>query len=192
MMRSMPKRFVSTWLAALAFSATHAEVVEHTNIVRYPVSVQPPQTLKQALNAATPIRENGQVFHGHTKWWVNWNFRWVRQPSGRCAITSVSVDLSTQMQLPQLVQAPAADRERFDRFLPRLTKHEEGHRDNGRAAAAEVERRITQLPEMPSCELLEATANDTGRRVVSEFNQRDRQFDDATEHGKTQGAWLAP
>ena len=180
MMRPMPKRFVIACLVALAFSTGRAEVVEQTSIVRYPVSVQPPQTLKQALNAATPIRENGLVFHGHTKWWVKWNFRWVRQPSGRCAITSVAVDLSTQMQLPQLVQAPAAERERFNRFLPRLTKHEEGHRDNGRAAAAEVERRITQLPEMSSCELLEATANDTGRHVVSEYNQRDRQFDDAT------------
>lgn len=181
------------WLLALGLALdAQAAVIEHTSVIRYPVNVVPPQTLKQALNAATPIRENGQVFHGHTKWWVKWNFRWHRQASGRCAITSVTTELTTTMQLPELRQASAADRERFDRFLPRLTTHEEGHRDNGRAAAAEIDRRIAQLPEMSSCELLDASANETGHRVLDEYNARDRQFDSATEHGKTQGAWLAP
>ncbi len=112
--------------------------------------------------------------------------------SGRCVITSVTTELTTTMQLPELRQASAADRERFDRFLPRLQLHEDGHRDHGRAAAAEIDRRIAQLPDMSSCELLDATANETGHRVVNDYTARDRQFDDATEHGKTQGAWLAP
>ncbi len=181
------------WLLPLILTApAQAVVIEHDSVVRYTVNVVPPQTLKQALNAATPIRENGQVFHGHTQWRVKWSFRWHRQASGRCAITSVTTELTTTMQLPELRQASAVDRERFDRFLPRLKLHEDGHRDHGRAAAAEIDQRIAQLPEMQSCELLDAAANETGRRVVSDYNARDRQFDQSTEHGKTQGAWLAP
>lgn len=177
-------------LMAALMAPSQAHVTEQSTVLRYPVRVQPSQTLAQALNAATPIRENGQVYHGHTKWWVNWHFRWFRQASGRCAITSVSVDLSTQIQAPELLQASAADRVRFDQYLPKLMQHEAGHRDNGRAAAAEVDRRIAQLPEMSSCAQLETAANEAGHRVVREYNERDRQYDAATGHGKTQGAWL--
>jgi len=149
-------------LMAALMAPSQAHVTEQSTVLRYPVRVQPSQTLAQALNAATPIRENGQVYHGHTKWWVNWHFRWFRQASGRCAITSVSVDLSTQIQAPELLQASAADRVRFDQYLPKLMQHEAGHRDNGRAAAAEVDRRdlaldVGEAPDRVGREVLAAT-----------------------------------
>lgn len=184
-------RFVVALLLLVA-GAGHANVIERNDVIRYPVRVLPSQTLLQALNAASPIRENGQVFHGHTKWWVTWNYRWYRQASGRCAITSVTTEMHSEIQLPDLIEASDADRQRFERFLPRLVAHEQGHREHGHLAALEIDRRIAQLPEMSSCTLLEATANQTGRQVLDDYAAQDRQYDAETQHGKTQGAWLGP
>jgi predicted secreted Zn-dependent protease len=187
----MPRLALVGWLGLLTANG-HAHVTTQSSIERYAVRVQAPQTLQQALNATSPIRENGRVYYGHTQWWVSWTFHWHQQPSGRCAITNVSVEVKTRMQLPELLAAPAADRARFERFLPRLRLHEEGHRDHGLAAAAEVDRRLATLPEMASCAQLEATANAAGQSVIDGYAARDRQYDAATEHGKTQGAWLTP
>ena len=68
----------------------------------YPVPIQPGQTLRQALHAATPILVDGRRFHGYTHWNVHWNFWWHSEASGRCRITRVTTRLRTRIQMPEL------------------------------------------------------------------------------------------
>lgn len=51
-------------------SATYAEVTERLDYIDYPATVDAQLPLNVILNKASPIRENGNVFHGYTKWWV--------------------------------------------------------------------------------------------------------------------------
>ena len=109
----------ATLLAAVSMAtATASAAVREEHVERpYTVDAQPEQTLRQALNAATPITTDGQRFHGHTRWDVRWTFRWWRETSGACRITEVTTRLRTEVQLPQLRRATPDQRALFDRYL---------------------------------------------------------------------------
>ena len=167
-----------------------AAVVEEQANRPYAVYAQPSDTLRQALNAATPITEDGQRFHGHTRWNVRWTFRWQSDASGRCRITEVTTRLRTEVQLPELRRATPEQRAVFDRYLPALSRHEQGHVQFGRDAARAIDQGIAQMPAAPDCPALERQANDLGHRLVREHAEREKQYDRDTRHGASQGARL--
>ncbi|NTV14747.1 MAG: DUF922 domain-containing Zn-dependent protease [Desulfobulbaceae bacterium] len=53
-------------------------------IVVYQVQAANNQSLLAALNAASPIREDGEVFHGYTEWNITWRFVWRHGSNGAC------------------------------------------------------------------------------------------------------------
>ncbi len=174
-------------LAALVCAgAAQAAVTEEYIQQPYPVRAQPGETLRKALNAATPIAVDGQRFHGYTRWNVRWTFRWWREASGRCAITEVTTRLRTQVQLPELPAQQAV----FDRYLSALSHHEEGHVQFGRDAAQAIDEGIAALPAAPDCAALERRANTLGHRLLREHAEREKQYDRDTRHGASQGARL--
>ncbi|MBI2398019.1 MAG: DUF922 domain-containing protein [Xanthomonadales bacterium] len=69
-------------VAGLA-QAAGAEVIESLDRIDCPATPRRGQTLRQALDAASPIREEGRLLYGYTKWHVRWNFRWWREADGR-------------------------------------------------------------------------------------------------------------
>ncbi|MFZ6676033.1 DUF922 domain-containing Zn-dependent protease [Undibacterium sp. Xuan67W] len=172
-------------------STTYAEVTERLDYIDYPATVDAQLPLNVTLNNASPIRENGNVFHGYTKWWVQWHFWWQKTANGECTMSRVKVDLSSTITLPKLAGTPSrVQQSEFDQYAAALKTHELGHYNNGKQAANAVEQAILHLPSMPSCEQLESQANKTGLQILKEYNQKDRQYDAATSHGKTQGARL--
>lgn len=198
-MRSAPPRAPLHTLVLIALPAAllvspgaRADVTEHASVIKYPVRVGPALSLDTAVQAASPIRLNGQTVPSFTTWSVQWHFDWARQPDGRCSITKVNTVLTTQTQLPELVDATPAEQLRFDRWLRGLTVYEQGHRDIGRAAANEAERRIVQTPPMHSCRQLEATAHAAAHRAVDEYLAQEQHYDQSTQRGKTLGAVLPP
>ena len=169
-----------------------AAVVETLEYVDYIAIANPPRSLLSTLNAASPLRENGQVLHGQTDWHVTWNFRWFEGPDGRCRITTVTTALTGRITLPRLVGATSTQRGQFDRYLSALRVHELGHYGFGEEAAAEIDREILSLPEMSSCKTLESAASDLRDRMLNEYQEREIRYDAATAHGRSQGTWLEP
>lgn len=177
-------------VALVCAGAAHAAVTEEHIQQPYPVRALPGETLRKALNAATPITVDGQRFHGYTRWNVRWTFRWWREPSGRCTITEVQTQLRTEVQLPQLRTATPAQHAVFDRYLPALSRHEQGHVQFGRDAAQAIDEGIARLPALEDCATLERTANALGHRLLREHTEREKAYDLRTSHGATQGARL--
>ena len=93
--------------------AARAEVQESHAREPYHVHARPGQTLREALNAATPITSGGQRFHGYTHWNVRWNFWWQQDTAGRCRITRVSTRLQSRIQMPELATGTAAQTAAF-------------------------------------------------------------------------------
>lgn len=176
-------------LCTAAAGAQAAVAQEHAERP-YPVYAQPSDTLRQALNAATPISVDGKRFHGYTRWNVRWTFRWQSDASGRCRITEVTTRLRTEVQLPELRRATPQQRALFDRYLPALSRHEQGHVQFGRDAAHAIDQGIAQLPTAPDCATLERQANALGHRLLREHAEREKQYDRDTRHGASQGARL--
>lgn len=82
--------------------------------------------------------------------------------NGMCKITSVKTNLVGNIYLPKLVGANAAQSNQFEKYLSALRIHELGHYNIGKEVATTIDRKILSLPEMSSCKVLEATANDFG------------------------------
>ncbi|WP_232727889.1 DUF922 domain-containing Zn-dependent protease [Acidovorax sp. 69] len=170
--------------------SAQASVTQEHTLRPYPVRAQPGETLRQALNAATPITVNAQRFHGHTRWDVRWTFRWWREASGRCTLTEVTTRLRTEVQLPELRSATPAQQAVFDRYLPALSRHEQGHVQFGRDAALAIDQGIAALPVAPDCATLEREANALGQRQLRDHAEREKQYDRDTRHGASQGVRL--
>ena len=167
-----------------------AGVSESIKYTYYKASADPSRSLLSILNAATPIRTDGKLFHGHAYWNVKWDFRWTEKPDGRCKILSVTTELTCNVQLPKLLGAVGEQRDQFNRYLTALRVHELGHCKIGKNAAAKIDRKILSLPEMSSCKDLGAAGNDIGYGTIKEYGEKVDQYDAKTQHGRTQGAWL--
>lgn len=168
--------------------AAHADVVESLDEVSYTAYPQRGQTLRQALNAATPIREDGEIFHGHTKWNIRWSFRWWREADGSCRITSNETRLDLVITLPELEGGGHAMQQRFVDFREALHDHELGHADLARKAAQAIDDAILDLPAMTDCPTLEAAANRRAHTLMDAMNRRQKQYDRETQHGRLHGA----
>lgn len=177
-------------LALLATPTARAEVLEEHTHAPYPVHARAGQTLRAALNAATPITAGGQRFHGYTHWSVRWNFWWQQDGAGRCRITRVATRLHTRIQMPELRSATAAQEAQFQRYHRALHQHEQGHVQFGRQAAQAIDQGIAALPEAPDCPTLERQANALGQRLLAEQVAAEKAYDRRTGHGATQGAQL--
>ena len=171
-------------------AAAGAEVQEEHTRAPYPVHMQPSQSLREALNAATPIASDGQRFHGHTQWNVRWNFWWQSDATGRCRIGRVRTHLHTRVQLPELHARTAAQEAQFRRYIQALQAHEQGHVQFGRQAAQAIDQGIAALPAAPDCATLAQQANALGERLLAEEVAREKAYDRATRHGAAQGAQL--
>ena len=153
----------------------------------YPVSVS---DLGRAMDAATPIHEEGRTFRGHTHWYVNWHFWW-DQREGRCTINRVQATVDIQYIMPQLTSSVNAEtRAAFQRYDDALITHEKGHARHGIDAAREVENKLMGISSAINCQITESIANDTGKQILQKYNQQDVVYDRETNHGRTQGAFL--
>ena len=168
-----------------------ADVSENLDYIYYTANADTRRSLLSILNQASPIHFNNHTYHGLTKWYVKWNYRWFEQPDGRCKITTVTTKFTSSIKLPELVGADANQEEVFNNYVSALHTHELGHYDIGKEAAYVIDRGIYALPEMSSCQELETTANNLGYRTLDEYRIKEKQYDADTGHGKSQGAWLS-
>jgi len=179
-------------LCSLIFlcGAAHAEVNENFSISYYAVPLRSGSTLVSQFNAASTIRENGEIFHAYTHWDIHWHYRWDTDSSGHCRIISTTIKLDVVMTLPDPKGANPRQLEAVASYSQALRKHEQGHYDIARRAAREIDQALLAMPVMSDCTALEDHANARGYELLEQYNEINRQYDASTQHGKTQGAWL--
>ncbi len=148
-------------------------------------------SLRQALNDKSPIRFDGKVFHGYTKWHIEWYLRWWQESDGRCRISDNKTRLFAEITLPSLTTRDKQAKAEFNRYLNALRTHELGHVEIGRDYAEQIDQAILSLPEMASCSALEAAANRLGRQLIEQAIRAEKEMDRITAYGSTQGALLA-
>ena len=176
-------------LLSLTLPAT-ADVQERLQEQFYDLQVASGQSLSRAINQASPIRQNGQIYHAYTRWQVQWNYWWREQRDGRCQIDLTRTQLHATLTLPRLSGGDAQQRQRFEHYLGALREHELGHFRIGQAAAAEIDKALLQTPEYPTCAELQQQANQRANTVLQRYIEQERRYDRDTDHGRTQGAWL--
>lgn len=173
---------------ALSVNSAHAEITDNLDYEYYDVAANPKQKLAALLNNASPIKENGKTYHGHTKWHIRWNFTYGKSKSGECKLATTNVTLDATITLPRLVGDSDEQRRQMERYLITLKIHEIGHYQIAQQAASAVEEKLSSLPGKANCSELEKTANSAGKATVNVYNEKNRAYDIQTDHGKSQGA----
>ena len=174
----------------LCSSLVFAEIIPENTVSYYAVDMSANKNPLYALNASSPIRENGRVFHAYTNWNVTWKIWWFDE-GNLCRLTKTQVDFKSNILLPEFpLSFPLAEKTRL--YLVALRRHEEGHVLYGRAASEEIEHSFSLMPAAPTCQQLLVVANQMGERILSIYQQKEKDYDIQTKHGITQGALLTP
>jgi predicted secreted Zn-dependent protease len=148
--------------------------------------------LSRAFRTIGPLGNDGKRFAARTDWNIKWDYRYARR-NRRIAIESFKVTLTVQMILPEWRPPADADRrmrEEWTRYIENLSRHEEGHADIALESARKVIQTLDSFPAARTGAELRDSANAACHALIEECRQRNTAYDDATRHGRTQGAWL--
>jgi predicted secreted Zn-dependent protease len=59
-----------------------------------------------------------------------------------------------------------------------------------REAAKQIQSRVAEVKAEPECQTLEKNLNELARKIVNEYRNREKEYDQRTDHGAKQGASL--
>ena len=176
-------------LAALASSAG-AEPTVKISYKYYDIEGWTADDLRQQMDRLGIRWTNGKTYDAYTGWNVNWHYRH-RMIDGECSMVKVTTTVKVEFRLPRWTDsenAPVALQKKWDDYMQALRHHEDGHKDFGIKAAAEIERALAELEPAESCEDLAEIANGLGEQIISKYADDERVYDAETNFGKTQGA----
>lgn len=178
--------FLFLGLAALV--CAEPEVI--INYDYYDIEGQTAAELREQMDRNGVLWTNGNTYDAYTGWNVKWRYRY-RVTNHECSIASVTATLNVEFRLPRWIDhagGPPALRKKWDAYMQALRHHEDGHKNIGVKAAAEIERAIADLEPVGNCDDLAETANELGRRIISDYAAKEREYDARTNFGETQGA----
>ena len=158
------------------------------DVRRYTVAGRTAAEVHRSMGDGGPTLD-GTTYFGMTASEIGVRFRAV-EADGGCRLDAVEVDLDLTMTLPAWEPAGPTDyalRRDWARFESALRRHEDGHRDRAVAGAQAVADALAGV-RAATC----AEADAEGQRRVREAQDRtaaeQRRYDDATDHGRTEGA----
>lgn len=148
------------------------------------------RTVRQSLELLGP-HHGGRRFHALTTWHVEWSYPASRRTGGACHVSGTPlVSLRVEHLFPRWTGRSAAPQElttEWSRYITALRTHEDGHADIGRAVATGTLAMLRALS-APDCAGLRPAAEAAFAAILAEGRGRERAYDEATDHGATQGA----
>lgn len=147
--------------------------------------------MRAAMIAARPWKQNFP-FDAQTKWNIYSRYNFARD-HGEFRLASIGVETSVAITLPRWIPGKPVSYDlvtNWSRCFFGLTAHEQGHVVLARAAGAEVQRLLQELPSFHSQQELAAAAKRALDDTVEEYHRREIKYDHVTGHGRTQGAIL--
>jgi len=137
-----------------------------------------------------PRDAGGEARFGHTKWQVRW--RWDLNQNDRPNLETVRVACEADVLLPRLASRDTLDArllKTWDQFINQMDQHELNHVRNIQERAPQIAIRIRNGVQRGRVRS-PATANKIANNVLLELRSLDRQYDQRTNHGKSEGVIL--
>jgi len=176
-------------LVALASSAG-AEPTVTLSYDNYEIEGRTDGELRQQMDRHGIRWTNGNTYDAYTDWNVNWRYRY-RIIDGECSMGTVTITVKVEFRLPRwtdYANGAVALQKKWDAYMQALRQHEDGHKDFGIKAAAEIERALAELEPAGTCEELAEIANGLGQQIISEYAAAERAYDAETNFGEARGA----
>ncbi len=184
----------SIGLLALAIfpAAVLAEPLTRLHTNYYYIGGTSATVLAAQLDQTGPADTDGKRYAGKTRWDVQWQFNH-HQEGETCGLKDIAIAVGVAQTMPKWRgedKGGAALKARWQKFLEALKRHEDGHKENGMKAGAEIEKALLAIRPASNCEDLDKAANAAGEQVVEKYRKLDAEYDRSTDHGRKQGATL--
>ena len=173
------------WLALPAI----ASAKDSFRIEYFDIRGMTARELRADLKRLGPVGETGVRGDGYTEYRIAWRFS-MKLKQGVCRAHHAEVDLDVTMQLPRWDKPAGVSTqlaETWDRFSEVLREHEDGHHRLAVSAAREVRRKLKARVKAANCEALKSKVNATANEVLSEYREKQLQYDLKTDYGRGQG-----
>lgn len=161
-----------------------------TQVRWYDVEASSAAALRVMLSLKGPIDTTGARHDAFTEWYVTWHPAFPHAEGG-CSTGPVVTSVRVRITLPRWNApwgTPTELLARWRTYLDALAAHELGHREKALEAAADIEAGLPSLDPMPTCAQMELVANQLAHQILERYRQADRDYDELTDHGATQGA----
>lgn len=148
--------------------------------------------LRNQMSQCGP-KQDGESFDAVTHYYINWNYLYQYQADGSCQIKNVAVGVKVDIYYPGWQKPNNPDYlvvERWNAYIKNLIVHEEGHRQIAFEGAKQIFDKLNSIPESDDCQTIENQANAESTAITNEVAVRQKSYDDATNHGETQGAFF--
>lgn len=183
------------WFLGLALAGVFAITsLPAQNTVRwstnyYTVTGSHPREIRRSISQARPWKQR-DGFDALTTWRIDWNYSVVSTGQG-CRPDAVSTVTTITTTLPRFIPATNAPPEllqRWAKYFSALARHEAQHAANGIAAASEIRTRLASAGGQASCDGLRLELNTLANAIVEQRRRADRELDQRTRHGASDGA----
>lgn len=182
------KRVVALGGMFLAAAAQAQSVVRWTTNY-YRVTGLSAREIRQSIDQARPWRPRNE-FDAMTSWTVTWSFSVT--PSGEgCQVGAVRTVATIATTMPMLV--PATNRpvelwQRWARYYAALARHEAEHASIAKAAAAEIQARLSAGGGGGDCATVRRELQAVAESILDRHRREDQAMDQRTRHGAGDGA----
>jgi predicted secreted Zn-dependent protease len=157
----------------------------------YAVTGSTARQIRAVMELLGPIRA-GRRYGAYTDWEVRWRLS-PRRDGELFVAGGVDVVADAVVTLPSW-RRPSSASERlaaaWRRYLGALRRHEQAHVEIAEAAARLVDERLGCLEGAPSLAALEQAARGVVADAVARMRRVEREYDQATDHGRLQGVSL--
>lgn len=181
--------------ALLLFALFAPSAGAQTNVVRktnyYAMTGSSIRHIQESLRQTRPWKDRSR-HDASTEWRIQWN-AYVGRNSSECYCSSFATTTIIVFTLPRWVpptNTPPTVRQTWAKYIRALEQHEAGHADIALAATAEMHKRIQEIGSESDCDALRAKIKDECEKILTAHRDREKEYDQQTRHGATQGATL--
>lgn len=147
------------------------------------------EEVRAQLNACGAT-SNGEAYDAYTSYYINWAYN-PKTVAGGCNIQDVAVGAKIDYFYPKWedpgnTQGDLVDR--WQNYMANLIIHEEIHKDIAISGAQAIFDTLSSLPNSSNCSEALTSASDTAHALFTEYDNKNKAYDEETQHGLTQGA----
>ena len=163
-----------------------------TTTVNYTVYGATTKEISNQIHTCSPVVHEGSRYAASAEYAINWSYNFKADETGLCSIVDARVGLHIVKLLPnwQPIGSPSnLLQSRWNVFITNLNRHEDGHASIDRRYAEKLLAELSNFPPM-ECNQIDAAANANARAIINELNMANESYDNSTNHGTTEGAFL--